>query len=240
MLSLLFPAPAGPILLVSAQRPLSDPASNGPANLAAAISAIHEKIPPGVYAAYTNSDGRAYIHAGAELLQCPCGSDDFFSLFYGGAAGEPLAEIKGARIHYFKAPASRLTMRFGNRTVPITGKDFAKNLGAGLKGVLSILPYVGLRYDRYALEGVGAVLHGLYHARTAAALTEEKDAGASILRFAKRCADAGVPLYIAPFPEPEGGGALYETTARILDAGAIPVYGTTFEMALTALTLGLR
>jgi hypothetical protein len=103
------------------------------------------------------------------------------------------------------------------------------------------MPHVGLNYDRYALDGVGAVLHGLYHSYTAAALTEAKDAGASILRFAKRCADAGVPLYIAPFPEPPlNGGIVYETTARILDAGAIPVYGATFEMALTALTLGLR
>jgi L-asparaginase len=241
MLSLFFSAPPGPVLLVSANRPLSDPASNGPANFAAAIAAIHEKIPPGVYAVYTNSDGRTYIHAGAELLQCPVGSNDFFSLFCGGAAGEPLAEIKGAHIRYFKAPASRFTMRFGNRAVPIAGDDFAKNLGGDFASVLSILPYVGLHYGRYALDGVDAVLHGLYHSYTAAALTEAKDAGASILRFAKRCADAGVPLYIAPFPDSrsESGEAMYETTARILDAGAIPVYGATFEMALTALTLGL-
>jgi L-asparaginase len=241
LLSLFFSAPALPVLLVSANRPPADPASNGPANFAAAIAAINEKIPPGVYVVYRNSDGKTYIHSGAELLQCPCGSEDFFSLFYGGAAGDPLAEIRDSRLLYFKTPPARPAMRFGNRAILLPGDGFAENFNGDFAEVLSILPYVGLNYDRYRIDGADAVLHGLYHSSTAAAFTEKKDAGASILHFAKRCADAGVPLYIAPFPtSPPAGRIVYETTARILDAGAIPISGATFEMALTALTLGLH
>jgi L-asparaginase len=232
LLSLVFSAPQLPIVLVSANRPLSDPASNGSENLAAAFAAIKEKIAPGVYAAYRNSDGRSYLHAGAELLQCPCGSDDFFSVFYGGAAGNPLAEIREGRLCYRKAPSPG---------IPPFG-DFARDFDGRFRKVLAIKPYVGIDYDSYRLDGTDAVLHGLYHSATAAAFEDDADAGApSVLQFARRCAKAGVPLCIAPFPQtlPGGGKALYETTARMLDAGAIPIKGVSFEMALVMLMLGL-
>jgi L-asparaginase len=231
LLSLLFSAPAFPVVLVSANRPLSDPASNGRANLAAAVSLIKEKIPPGVFAVYRNSDGNTYVHAGAELLQCPCGSEDLFSLVYGGAAGKPLAELRAGKLHRLKEP-------------PASGPDLS-GFFAGFRGdfvrVLAVRPYVGIDYDGYKLDGTGAVLHGLYHSSTAAAFEENEHGAASVPRFAKRCADAGIPLYVAPFPLEllRGGGPLYETTARILDAGAIPICNATFEMALVILTLGL-
>jgi L-asparaginase len=240
LLSLFFSAPALPVLLVSANRPLPDPVSNGRANFMAAITAIKEKIPPGVYIAYKNSDGKTYIHSGAELLQCPCGSEDFFSLFCGGAAGDPLAEVRGSSLRYFKTPPVLFAPKFGKEYCSPDRAGFMKNFNGDFARILSVTPYVGMNYDMYNLDGADAVLHGLYHSSTAAALTEEKDAGASVLYFAKRCSDAGVPLYIAPFPcSPEEGGTVYETTARILGAGAIPLRGVTFEMALVMLTLGL-
>jgi L-asparaginase len=231
LLTLLFSKPEFPVILVSADKPPEDPASNGPENFAAAITAVREKIPPGVYAVYRNGDGRTYLHAGAELLQCPCGGADFFSVHYGGAAGDPLAEIRAGRIHCRKAPSP---------VIP-SAPDFPEGFDGRFARVLSIRPYVGLRYDHYLLDEADAVLHGLYHSSAAAALTEEEDAGASVLHFAKRCADAGVPLYAAPFPEDpaRGGKSLYETTARMLRAGVIPLTGVTFEMALVMLTLGL-
>jgi L-asparaginase len=231
LLSLLFSTAELPVLLVSANRPLSDPASNGHENFAAAIAAVREHIPPGVYAVYRNSDGRTYLHAGAELLQCPGGGADLFSVRYGGAAGDPLAEICAGKICYRRAPFPGIP--------PIPG--LLAKAGDKFVKVLSVRPYVGIDYDNYRLEGTDAVLHGLYHSATAAALSEEEDAGASILHFAKRCANAGVPLYVAPFPKEllYGGKALYETTARMLRAGVIPITGATYEMALVMLMLGL-
>jgi hypothetical protein len=150
---------------------------------------------------------------------------------YGGAAGDPLAEIRAGKICRRKAPPPCIP------SVPGFPGDFD---GKFVK-LLSIRPYVGIDYNDYRLEGADAVLHGLYHSATAAAFTGEKDAGASILCLAKRCADAGVPLYAAPFPAERlrDDKALYETTTRMLHAGVIPVAGVTFEMALVMLTLGL-
>jgi L-asparaginase len=231
LLSLVFSTPKLPVVLVSADRPPDDPASNARENLTAALAAIEEKIPPGVYAAYRNSDGRTYLHAGAELLQCPCGGDDFFSVFYGGAAGDPLAEIRTGKLCYRKAPPA---------SAPPSG-GFSEGFDGHFRKVLAIQPYVGLHYDSYSLDETDAVLHGLYHSGAAAAFTEEGDAGASILHLAKRCAEANIPLCVAPFPPvPAGGGKVpYETTARMIDAGIIPIYNATFEMALVMLTLGL-
>jgi L-asparaginase len=228
LLTLVFPGPRLPILLVSANKPPDDPDSNARENLRAAFAAIEEKIPPGVYAVYKNSDGRVYLHAGAELLQCPCGGDDFFSVFYGGAAGDPLAEIRAGKLCYLKAP-------------PPPPGGLSGSFDGRFRRVLAIRPYVGIHYDSYRPDGADAVLHGLYHAGTAAAFTGEGDAGASVLHLAKRCAAAGVPLFAAPFPPtpPGGGTVLYETTARMLDAGVIPIYGVSFETALVMLTLGL-
>jgi L-asparaginase len=230
LLTLVFSPPRIPVLLVSANGPISDPASNGRENLAAALAALEEKIPPGVYAVYKNSDGRVYLHAGAELLQCPCGSGDFFSVFYGGAAGDPLAEIRAGKLCYRKAPPP----------VPSLG-GFFEHFDGRFRKVLVLRPYVGMDYDSYRLDGTDAVLHGLYHSSTAAAFAGESDSGASVLYFAERCAAADIPIYIAPFPREllGGGKALYETTARMLDAGLIPITGAGFEMALVMLTLGL-
>ncbi|MDR2087842.1 MAG: asparaginase domain-containing protein [Clostridiales Family XIII bacterium] len=233
LLSLALSPPKLPVLLVSANRPPEDPASNGRGNLAAAFAAIGENIPPGVYAVYGNSDGRTYLHAGAELLQCPCGGDDFFSVFYGGAAGDPLAEIVGGKLH----------LRRAHPAPPLPG-GFAAAFDGRFRRVLAIRPYVGLDYGAYALDGKDAVLHGLYHSGTAAAFDDEIDGNASILCLARRCAHAGIPLCVAPFPQAlarggRGGKTPYETTARMLDAGIVPLYGVSFEMALVMLTLGL-
>ncbi|MDR2131851.1 MAG: asparaginase domain-containing protein [Clostridiales Family XIII bacterium] len=233
LLSLALSPPKLPVMLVSANRPPEDPASNGGKNLAAALAAIEENIPPGVYATYANSDGRTYLHAGAELLQCPCGSEDFFSVFYGGAAGDPLAEIVDGKLRCRKA-----------RPAPPPARGFAEAFDGRFRRVLAIRPYVGLHYDDYALDKADAVLHGLYHSHTAAAFEEEGDGSASILYLAKRCARAGIPLCVAPFPPAlargeREGGVPYETTARMLDAGIVPISGVTFEMALAMLTLGL-
>jgi L-asparaginase len=231
LLTLVFSAPKFPVVLVAANRPPDDPLSNARENFAAAIAVIKEKIPPGVYVVYRNGDGKTYLHAGAEVLQCPCGGEDFFSARYGGAAGDPLAEICAGEIRYRKAPPPGIP--------PIPG--FPDGFDGKFVKTLVIRPHVGLNYDNYRLDGVDAVLHGLYHSATAAAFAEGEYDEASILYLAKRCADAGVPLYVAPFPEEplRGGKALYETTARILHAGVIPICNATFEMALVMLTLGL-
>jgi L-asparaginase len=97
--------------------------------------------------------------------------------------------------------------------------------------VLYIKPYVGINYDRYSLDGVSAVLHGLYHSSTANALMETKQ---SALRMLDRCKNAGIPMYIFPCNKE---AYRYVTTKALLEGGAIPINGGTWNRAYTELLI---
>ena len=56
--------------------------------------------------------------------------------------------------------------------------------------VLVIYPYTGLNYSRFDLSGVLAVVHGTYHSGTVC--TD------SIIPFASKCQENGIPLFLAP------------------------------------------
>ena len=98
--------------------------------------------------------------------------------------------------------------------------------------MLYIKPYVGINYDRYNLEGVSAVLHGLYHSSTANA---GNDSGASsALHLLERWRSAGIPMYIFPCDE---NSYRYITTKALIEGGAIPITGGTWNRAYTQLLI---
>lgn len=80
LFSFLFPNPECPILLVSGNRPPSDPKSNANANFQFAVESILDGMECGVFVPYLNSDGSMKLHRGARLMQCPNFSDDFRSI----------------------------------------------------------------------------------------------------------------------------------------------------------------
>ncbi len=64
-----------PVLLIGADRPLSDPATNAFVNLYAAVECVRQNV-AGVFVVYRNSDGAQYIHNAMRLLpQFPFSSD---------------------------------------------------------------------------------------------------------------------------------------------------------------------
>ena len=209
-----------PVFLLAAQRPISDPESNGVENTLAALRMIERygrRIPAEeadseaapVYIAYRNTDGHMYLHKGEELRQCEPGSDDFFShgmqrIDWYREPDEEREELAVEAVQDWKVPA--VTLR---------------------PDVLLLHPYVGIRYDCISLSGIRVVVHTLYHSSTAPKeLTE----------FLDRCREEGVNCYILPC-DPEDYH--YETTAELLKHGAIPISGMSVESAYFRVLMGM-
>ena len=136
-----------PLVFVSANRPLSDPLSNGIANFCGALTLLHsgEK---GVFAVYRNGDGRVYVHRGGRLRQMDSLHPGFYSqheVYF--------AEIVGGEVQINPDPRNLLTQT-----------DFPGFRQETLCGdILQIHPYPTLNYDRFDLSGVKGVLHCTYH-----------------------------------------------------------------------------
>ena len=162
-----------PVLLVSAQLPLTDEHTNGNENFRAAIELIERGIAPSVYAVYRNSDGVTYLHLGAHLRQCDNGSNDFFS-----ADMTPISNVA------FSPNAPSEPLLYSCKTLP--------------SSVLRIEPYVGLDYDHFSLDRVLAVLHGTYHSNTVAVSPSEST---SILSLLARCKEREIPVFLSPCEE---------------------------------------
>lgn len=207
-----------PVMLVSSQLDLLNKKANGNANFKAAVELIMNGIKPNVYAVYRNSDGKMYLHKGAQLLQCGIYSEDFFSK-------EMVSVCK--------------------RNAVAKGEEFKEKEGLLCKfselsgGVLKIAPYVGLDYGVFSLNGVKVVLHGTYHSETACAEIKEAGevySGSSALSLIDRCNEKGIPFIIEPCSE---SAFRYESTGLLLKKGAVGIYGMTSEMAYAKALLGV-
>ena len=99
--------------------------------------------------------------------------------------------------------------------------------------VLIIIPYVGINYDRYALDGVKAVMHGTYHSSTLCTFAE--NASSSALSFLERCKKMGIPFFLEPC---NSAAYSYETTGEILRAGAEAICGMSTEFSYVKLLVG--
>lgn len=207
-----------PIIMVSAQLPLSEPGTNGHINFRAAAELIVNGIAPNVYAVYQNSDGVIYLHFGAHLLQCANYSDDFFSGDKMIIENPENADLPG------KA--------FETESMYINKIDELK------PSVLSLVPYVGIDYSRYSLEGVKAVVHGTFHSESVCVERKNGKEGYgkfSVLSLLDRCKEMDIPLFLAPCSPT---AFKYESTGDALKSGALNIEGTTFEMAYVKTMLG--
>ena len=104
-------------------------------------------------------------------------------------------------------------------------------VGSLSDNVLFIKPYVGINYDRYNLDGVKAVLHGMYHSST---VNTEGDGPTSALSLLRKCNALGIDFYIFPCKE---GEFRYSSTKPLLDEGAKCLYGGTWEEAYVRLLI---
>lgn len=101
------------------------------------------------------------------------------------------------------------------------------------KEILIIHGYPNINFENYNLsETVAAVLYVPYHSGTAC--TDCKAIDKSLLTFLDRCKKGGIPLYICGLKKSAG---VYDTTAKLLESGAKPLYGLSDISAYTKLMI---
>jgi L-asparaginase/Glu-tRNA(Gln) amidotransferase subunit D len=201
-----------PVVLVAADRPLADKASNGPDNFRDALSfALTENL-PGVFAAWRNPDEDTAIHLGSRLLPCDVHDDRFRSakgLVFGhvrdGGFRRHPVEGNPSRSHLVKSAAASDWSR--SRRLAQAGCVFEARLL-----VLPAQPTGWLPPVEDA--GCKAVVQLAYHSGTACGDRETGRFG----DFARRCRDLGIPVVVGPSRR---GTAPYRSTEPLARSGVL-------------------
>ena len=219
MLSMTLGGLCVPVIMVSAQLPLSHKNTNGHQNFRTAVELIMGGIAPNVYAVYKNSDKKIYLHQGAHLEQCKNFSDDFFSRSRKNISDPAIACMYGRE--------------FEKNT------QYLDKISSFSDSVLLITPYVGINYDRFSLEGVKAVIHTTFHSESVC-VGDKLPLPHSVLSLIDRCKERDIPLFLAPC---SFDAYKYESTGEALKYGAYYIESTTLEAAyakvMVAVALGL-
>ncbi len=214
MLGIYFNSLNVPLLLVSSDRPLDDPAANGLANFICAVEFIRQRVGLGVFVPYRNPGSTLSIHLGTRLSSCLPLSSDFISV-----------------------QSQALTTFTADRFLPLRKlpePDRAeRRLQAQFARVLMIRPYPGLDYSSFNLDGVDAVLHDLYHSGTACVSPQWGETH-NLIAFSQRCRKRNIPLYLAPAMYSENA---YSSTRQLLDHGAKIIWNVSLESAYAKLAL---
>ena len=230
-----------PVMMVSAHRILSDPESNGVDNFAKSVSLIkrlNDEGKGGVYVIFRNMNGVSYVHHATHLEECGDYSEEFYSrdmIEYEKLMSEWDTGWLAAGGAYISTggsnEAAKLDRIRESGTNVLVGQINIFNVGTISDSVLYIRPYVGINYDRINLDGVKAVLHGMYHSST---VNTEGDGPTSAMSLLRRCNEKGIAFYIFPCKD---GEYRYSTTKPLIDAGAKCLYGGTWEEAYVRLLL---
>ena len=168
--------------------------ANGNENFKTAVECICKGLSAGVYVPYRNIkrktaldqnvwEEKVFVHAGQRLEQCKVYSENFYSFNPIKYSVDKIFAKK--KVQHQKK--SLLIERFKDCKL----KDC----------VLKIQPYVGLNYSRFNLDGIKAVLHGVYHSGTACVVKTEECSfydHASILSLIDKCKENGIDFYYSP------------------------------------------
>ena len=190
----------------------------------------------GVYVVFRNMNGVSYVHHATHLEECGDYSEEFYS--------SDMIEYSKLISEWDKEQSDEW-LALGSESELNLDKDSCKtssgysrgertsilNVGTLTDSVLYIRPYVGINYDRINLDGVKAVLHGMYHSST---VNTEGDGPTSAMSLLRRCNEKGIAFYIFPCKD---GEYRYSTTKPLIDAGAKCLYGGTWEEAYVRLLL---
>lgn len=178
-----------PIVMCSADLPLTEPESNGFDVLRSATMFLHS-AKPGVYVVYKNPGFAPTVHHGARLL--PAHLHEHFYYSIGGCDF-----VDTGLMH---------------------GMDFAIEDHK----VLCIIPYVGLDYSSYNIEGYSAVVHSAYHSGTVNA--------ADFNRFAK--ANPNIPMFLT------AGRKKYD--GQVFEDNVVQIHGITQTALYIKLQIALH
>ena len=179
-----------PIMMVSGNRPPDDEKSNANINFQTAVRLILQGIAPNVYVPYRNVDGKVWLHIGSAIRQSPNYSEDF----------ECVSEKKSFCLNdtdLSEVFSKCLELSDNRKKLPfeLNDSELIDN------GILMILPYTGMDYRHYNLDGVKAIIHGSYHSGT---VCVERNFEAdeynynSLLWLADECDRKNIPIFVAP------------------------------------------
>lgn len=183
-----------PVVMVSANYPLSDKRSNGFSNFEGALLLILSGGHKGVFCSYDNGDGH-FIHYATRLLPQMNYSHRVESVM-----GKVYGRVEGMTVRVEKEV-------LGMEKEPGTVRLSCKNLSG--KKPAFIRPYPGIVYT--VPKGCCSILLDTYHSGTLPAL------GDDFQNFMKEAKKQNVLVFAAGVPE----GLVYETVDRMKEAGMI-------------------
>jgi L-asparaginase len=216
-----------PVVLVSSNQPLDNANSNGLGNFVSAVDFIHGGRFPGVFVIYSNNRGESIVHLGSRLTEA-------FPFTH---------QFRSQKDAFFGTMENGKFRHHNNGFVPTANDVLSRtkkkvNSIAFCDEIMLIKPYPGLNYELLDFSRLRpkAILHDLYHSGTACTRNSANDGGRySLLRFAERCRDHGIDLYLSPL---SGDYQNYYATSReLLDCGATPLSDMTIEASIAKLSL---
>lgn len=220
---LLFGRVECPVVLVAADRPLEDPAGNGPDNFAGAVALIASgRVRSGAFVVY-RSRTVTEVFLATRVLE----ADGLHGVFapFGDA---PFGRVEGGRFLPQEAPELPPLLDFS-----AAGRSDAQLEPSFSRPVWMLKGYPGLMYTMFDLSRPpAAVLYLGYHSGTAC--TEGEDT--SFLVFVNRLRERRVPVYF--LPARAAGERIYASTAAMLSAGCRPLCGISPEAAYAKLCIG--
>jgi L-asparaginase/Glu-tRNA(Gln) amidotransferase subunit D len=218
-----------PVVLVAADRPLSDKRSNGPDNFRDALSFALTEHLPGVFAAWRNPDEETAIHLATRILPCDVHDDRFRSangLVFGTVAGGEF------RRHAVEGNPSRSRLAKASTAAAWT-RSRERAAGAELfEASLLVLPACPAgRLPTLDGPDWKAVVRLAYHSGTASS----DAAVGGFAEFAQQCRERGIEVVVGPR---RPGAPRYESVQRLVDRGVVFAPHLT-EAALVAKTMWL-
>ncbi|MCH5191212.1 MAG: asparaginase [Oscillospiraceae bacterium] len=166
-------------------------------------------IKNGIKGIFSVSDGEAVF--APRLCEADWLSNRFTSF-----DGTPILNVENDKITVNNRELLKAVNEFQAKGIPINSLD---------NKILLITPYPGIDYSCFDLSAVSAVLHMTYHSATASSN--------GLKLFIEKCRSLGKNFYIAPIKT----GDMYDSTAKILEYGAIPMYKISHEAALAKLKI---
>lgn len=201
-----------PVVLIAANYELGNEKSNGIVNFRSAVVVI-KSVKKGVFVAFSNNKGGNDVYIATRIVE----SDPYLDQ-YRSFDGKPWGKVENNELKVCMKPTIDELNSFkpvvANRPIDFNNK------------VLFIRPYPNMNYENINIDGISAVIHYMYHSATACTTGE----GTSLIKFAKKCKDKGVKLYVASFKDKNVERA-YKSTRDILEQGVIPLFNISPESA---------
>ena len=217
-----------PVVLFGADRPLEDPASNGPDNFRSAIAfSLSERL-PGLFVSWKNPGGASDIHLATRLLPADTHRDLFRS-----PLDAPLGTMIGhvfSRIPHCGNPSRSALVA---KADPAVWAQSLRSMDDPVQfedRVLVLADQPGTDHTPL-MDNIGewkAVIQVAHHCGTASSV----EGPGSFLRLARAARDAGVPVFLGPAKS----SPAYASLAPLLDAG-VRIAG---HQTLTSLVVKIR